>query len=186
MNVAIVNEENSKDSLISMYERELQKLKGELLLKEQIITATERRISSPLKESNSMHSKAKTSFRTNSLCDSFSPERNFGIPSSEKEQNYKMMILKQRDIMVALSERLNERDQMIEDMKEEMRAYDQYSLALENRLEETKLTNIIQTPPSLNQLAEEFLESLKVSNANEVQESKSNLRRIVVHLNKII
>ena len=39
---------------------------------------------------------------------------------------YKQLLLKQRDIMIALTARLNERDEQILQLQEELEAYDVY------------------------------------------------------------
>ena len=40
-------------------------------------------------------------------------------------RRYKQLLLKQRDIMIALTQRLNERDEQIVELQEELDAYDQ-------------------------------------------------------------
>ena len=174
------------------YEKELQKLKSELQSKEEQILVSRNSntsVSNRFKENFLSPSfKTKSSHRTNSLCDNSlsSPERAFANPSSEKEQNCKLMILKQRDIMVALSSRLNERDQLISDMKEEMRAYDQYTLNLERKLEKAQSTFDPNESDSINQMADNLLKKLQSSSTHEIQEGKGQLRRLIVNLNKLL
>jgi hypothetical protein len=48
---------------------------------------------------------------------------------------YKQLLLKQRDIMLNLTQRLNERDETILRLQEELDAYDSHVVALEERLE---------------------------------------------------
>jgi len=48
---------------------------------------------------------------------------------------YKQLLLKQRDIMIALTSRLNERDEQILYLQEELQAYDQHQRQLEDALD---------------------------------------------------
>ena len=48
---------------------------------------------------------------------------------------YKHLLLKQRDIMIALTSRLNERDETIIQLQEELDAYDRITLETEHNLE---------------------------------------------------
>jgi hypothetical protein len=56
----------------------------------------------------------------------------------EKAQvdRYKQLLLKQRDIMIALTQRLNERDEQIVALQDELDAYDRHQKALEEKLDE--------------------------------------------------
>ncbi|GBG86232.1 hypothetical protein CBR_g41137 [Chara braunii] len=49
---------------------------------------------------------------------------------------YKQLLLKQRDIMIALTARLNERDEQILVLQEELEAYDHHQRALEDQLDQ--------------------------------------------------
>ena len=49
---------------------------------------------------------------------------------------YKQLLLKQRDIMIALTSRLNERDEQIAYLQEELQAYDQHQRQLEDALDQ--------------------------------------------------
>merc|ERR1711934_139866 len=49
---------------------------------------------------------------------------------------YKQLLLKQRDIMIALTQRLNERDEQIMALQDELDAYDKNQAALESKLDE--------------------------------------------------
>ena len=62
----------------------------------------------------------------------------------EKAQvdRYKQLLLKQRDIMILLTQRLNERDEQIVALQDELDAYDQHQRGLENKLDE-KTTALI-------------------------------------------
>ena len=55
----------------------------------------------------------------------------------EKAQvdRYKQLLLKQRDIMIALTQRLNERDEQIMGLQDELDAYDRHQRDLEERLD---------------------------------------------------
>ena len=57
----------------------------------------------------------------------------------EKAQvdRYKQLLLKQRDIMIALTQRLNERDEQIMALQDELDAYDRHQKELEEKLEKT-------------------------------------------------
>jgi hypothetical protein len=48
---------------------------------------------------------------------------------------YKQLLLKQRDIMIALTTRLNERDEQIMTLQEELEAYDRHQRLLEDSLD---------------------------------------------------
>nr|CCA15231.1 kinesinlike protein putative [Albugo laibachii Nc14] len=56
----------------------------------------------------------------------------------EKAQvdRYKQLLLKQRDIMIALTQRLNERDEQITTLQDELDAYDHHQKELEEKLDE--------------------------------------------------
>ena len=56
----------------------------------------------------------------------------------EKAQvdRYKQLLLKQRDIMIALTQRLNERDEQIMGLQDELDAYDRHQKVLEEKLDE--------------------------------------------------
>lgn len=56
----------------------------------------------------------------------------------EKAQvdRYKQLLLKQRDIMIALTQRLNERDEQITALQDELDAYDRHQKELEEKLDE--------------------------------------------------
>lgn len=56
---------------------------------------------------------------------------------------YKQLLLKQRDIMIALTARLNERDEQIMTLQEELEAYDRHQRLLEDNLD-SKTAEIIQ------------------------------------------
>ena len=52
---------------------------------------------------------------------------------------YKQLLLKQRDIMIALTSRLNERDETIIQLQEELETYDRITLETENSLEHKEM-----------------------------------------------
>ncbi len=62
---------------------------------------------------------------------------NFINFSKDKAQvdRYKQLLLKQRDIMIALTTRLNERDETIIQLQEELDAYDRIHRETEDQLE---------------------------------------------------
>ncbi|KAG1674732.1 hypothetical protein FOA52_013567 [Chlamydomonas sp. UWO 241] len=53
----------------------------------------------------------------------------------QQVDRYKQLLLKQRDIMIALTARLNERDDQINMLQEELEAYDKYQRQLEDALD---------------------------------------------------
>eukprot|EP00282_Hemiselmis_andersenii_P038986 CAMPEP_0169428776 /NCGR_PEP_ID=MMETSP1042-20121227/1507_1 /TAXON_ID=464988 /ORGANISM="Hemiselmis andersenii, Strain CCMP1180" /LENGTH=616 /DNA_ID=CAMNT_0009538969 /DNA_START=18 /DNA_END=1865 /DNA_ORIENTATION=- len=65
-------------------------------------------------------------------------ERERQVLSEDKSQidRYKQLLLKQRDIMIALTARLNERDEMIMRLQEEVDAYDRHQRDLEDALDQ--------------------------------------------------
>ena len=48
----------------------------------------------------------------------------FALPHVPQVERYKQLLLKQRDIMIALTQRLNERDEQILGLQAELEAYD--------------------------------------------------------------
>ena len=64
-------------------------------------------------------------------------ERERETIEEEKAQvdRYKQLLLKQRDIMIALTQRLNERDEQIMALQDELDAYDRHQKELEERLD---------------------------------------------------
>ena len=65
-------------------------------------------------------------------------ERERETIEEEKAQvdRYKQLLLKQRDIMIALTQRLVERDEQIMALQDELDAYDKHHKELEERLDE--------------------------------------------------
>ena len=55
---------------------------------------------------------------------------------TQQVDRYKHLLLKQRDIMIALTQRLNERDEQILAMQEELEAYDRHQRRLEDALDQ--------------------------------------------------
>jgi len=55
---------------------------------------------------------------------------------SQQVERYKQLLLKQRDIMIALTARLNERDEQILTLQEELEAYDKYQSNLEDKYDD--------------------------------------------------
>mmetsp|Transcript_4805 Transcript_4805/g.17979 ORF Transcript_4805/g.17979 Transcript_4805/m.17979 type:complete len:867 (-) Transcript_4805:1097-3697(-) len=66
---------------------------------------------------------------------------------------YKHLLLKQRDIMIALTGRLNERDEIILQLQEELDAYDAHQRMLEETLDQ-KTAALLQTQKELRELQE--------------------------------
>ena len=63
-------------------------------------------------------------------------ERNAVEDDRAQVDRYKQLLLKQRDIMLALTKRLNDRDEQILTLQEELDAYDKYQRKLEDALDE--------------------------------------------------
>ena len=72
-------------------------------------------------------------------------EKERQMMEQEKVQNYKykQLLLKQRDIMIQLTARLNERDQSIMHLQEELDAYDTHQRMMEDALD-SKTAALIQ------------------------------------------
>lgn len=62
----------------------------------------------------------------------------YRVTEEEKAQadRYKQLLLKQRDIMIALTQRLVERDEQIMALQDELDAYDRRHKELEEKLDE--------------------------------------------------
>eukprot|EP00948_MAST-09A_sp_MAST-9A-sp1_P001425 g1425.t1 len=86
--------------------------------------------------------------------------------AEEKAQvdRYKQLLLKQRDIMIALTQRLNERDEQIMALQDELDAYDTHQKELEEKLDE-KTAALIH----LQRVTMEHNESSPVKNEDLVQ-----------------
>ena len=67
---------------------------------------------------------------------------------------YKQLLLKQRDIMIALTSRLNERDEQIVYLQEELQAYDQHQRQLEDALDHrtAELISIRKSNAEINRM----------------------------------
>ncbi|KPA79716.1 putative kinesin [Leptomonas pyrrhocoris] len=68
-------------------------------------------------------------------------ERQAVAEDKEQVDRYKHLLLKQRDIMLSLTTRLNDRDETILLLQEEVDAYDQHVLALEEELDQALREN---------------------------------------------
>jgi len=62
-------------------------------------------------------------------------ERNLIEEDKAQVDRYKQLLLKQRDIMIALTSRLNERDETIIQLQEELDAYDRIHKETESVIE---------------------------------------------------
>eukprot|EP00879_Flechtneria_rotunda_P030441 GHRR01033073.1.p1 GENE.GHRR01033073.1~~GHRR01033073.1.p1 ORF type:complete len:325 (+),score=168.12 GHRR01033073.1:584-1558(+) len=69
-------------------------------------------------------------------------ERHMAEQDLAQVDRYKQLLLKQRDIMIALTARLNERDEQIMTLQEELEAYDRHQRLLEDHLD-TKTAELI-------------------------------------------
>lgn len=57
----------------------------------------------------------------------------------QQVDRYKQLLLKQRDIMIALTARLNERDEQINTLSEELEAYDKYQRSVRGMSDRSRL-----------------------------------------------
>jgi len=69
----------------------------------------------------------------------FEKERNQIEEDKAQVERYKQLVLKQRDIMIALTTKLNERDEDIVQLQEELETYDKFNRDIEDNLEEKDL-----------------------------------------------
>mmetsp|Transcript_10263 Transcript_10263/g.9199 ORF Transcript_10263/g.9199 Transcript_10263/m.9199 type:complete len:386 (+) Transcript_10263:942-2099(+) len=97
---------------------------------------------------------------------------------------YKQLLLKQRDIMIALTQRLVERDEQIMALQNELDLYDKHQCELENTLDE-KTTQLItlqrmlivyieKYPPNNNEELEELNRIFETSGINEQSSEDTN------------
>lgn len=85
---------------------------------------------------------------------------------------YKQLLLKQRDIMIALTARLNERDETIISLQEELDVYDAHQQTLEQALDrKSKALNQIQEYVSPNKMeqAQRLLDGLDTNGSDSQQ-----------------
>ncbi|KAK7194526.1 kinesin [Novymonas esmeraldas] len=99
-------------------------------------------------------------------------ERQAVAEDKEQVERYKQLLLKQRDIMLSLTTRLNDRDETILLLQEEVDAYDQHVQGLEEEVE--RLTRLGEAErrapsPSLASTAVAVVNPQLVGNASEAQ-----------------
>jgi kinesin family protein 3/17 len=97
----------------------------------------------------------------------------------EKAQvdRYKQLLLKQRDIMIALTQRLVERDEQIMALQDELDAYDRHHKDMEEKLDEKtalliKFQRISMEVSAMNPGKSEELQQALVAWSNDVQEHR--------------
>eukprot|EP01063_Lacrimia_lanifica_P024508 TRINITY_DN323_c0_g4_i1.p1 TRINITY_DN323_c0_g4~~TRINITY_DN323_c0_g4_i1.p1 ORF type:complete len:961 (+),score=404.01 TRINITY_DN323_c0_g4_i1:143-3025(+) len=144
-NEAIVNEDVGQKGLIKKYERELERLREQL----QTVMA-ERGLPAPPgaqlppgfnpgvvneKDPNFTDAIHKVSAEYMARLDELDKERQVIEEDKAQVDRYKQLLLKQRDIMIALTARLNERDESILSLQEELDAYDQQQNLMEDALD---------------------------------------------------
>ncbi|KAK9829931.1 hypothetical protein WJX72_008705 [[Myrmecia] bisecta] len=78
---------------------------------------------------------------------------------------YKQLLLKQRDIMIALTGRLNERDEQILTLQEELEAYDGHQKALEDALDQKTAELIALRKAAVEQMAASPIKSIPLQSA---------------------
>jgi hypothetical protein len=101
---------------------------------------TRRTGGSPLKDLNSsaerelIESRVKKEYEAKVM--ELEKERETIEEEKAQVDRYKQLLLKQRDIMIALTQRLTERDEQIMALQDELDAYDRHQKALEEKLDE--------------------------------------------------
>lgn len=88
---------------------------------------------------------------------------------------YKHLLLKQRDIMIALTGRLNERDEIILQLQEELDAYDAHQRMLEESLDQ-KSNSLMEVQKELKNLQEEKGLLNPVSNQEQILQQQLDER----------
>ena len=126
-------------------------------------------------------------------------EKEREIIEEDKAQvdRYKQLLLKQRDIMIALTHRLVERDEQIMALQDELDAYDQHHKELEDKLDKkteqyirlqriTKEMEVNGSSPSKmgEELSKLQLENTKVD-MNDNSSSSSNHKRMTNRINEL-
>jgi len=127
----------------------MQEKQQKRALEKRIMKLTSQMISTPFLE-NSAHSNVMeagaapaggplssqhTTAEYNSRLAELERERECIEHEKAQVERYKQLLLKQRDIMIALTQRLNERDEQIMALQDELDAYDKNQAALENKLD---------------------------------------------------
>ena len=147
-NDAVVNEDVGQKGLIKKYEKELEKLR------EQLSTMVEERklqgesipasVAAQLNPSYADKSNDpdfrdaihKVSAEYMTRLDELDKERQVIEEDKAQVDRYKQLLLKQRDIMIGLTARLNERDESILSLQEELDAYDHQQKLMEEALDQ--------------------------------------------------
>ncbi|KAJ9459471.1 Kinesin-like protein [Diplonema papillatum] len=159
-NEAVVNEDIGQKGLIKKYERELERLREQLnsVLEERKQTAAaaaqgpflsimgkpgeapsadpNASLSSQGKHPQFKDAIHKVSAEYMAKLDALDKERQVIEEDKAQVDRYKQLLLKQRDIMIALTARLNERDESILSLQEELDAYDQQQKLMEDALDQ--------------------------------------------------
>eukprot|EP01059_Diplonema_ambulator_P003835 TRINITY_DN13532_c0_g3_i1.p1 TRINITY_DN13532_c0_g3~~TRINITY_DN13532_c0_g3_i1.p1 ORF type:complete len:889 (+),score=315.04 TRINITY_DN13532_c0_g3_i1:126-2792(+) len=141
-NDAVINEDIGQKGLIKKYERELERLREQLntVLEERkqglppsvVMTPQGDKLQDP-HFTDAIH---KVSAEYMARLDELDKERQVIEEDKAQVDRYKQLLLKQRDIMIALTARLNERDESILSLQEELDAYDQQQKLMEDALDQ--------------------------------------------------
>jgi hypothetical protein len=149
-NDAIVNEESDQSALITKYAAEIQRLRS--MLGDREVSAAgvprglgagagdgerDRMFDEEKREKQRLEGRIgelERQLLANGVGDG-AEERNAQREDVAQVDRYKQLLLKQRDIMLNLTQRLNERDETILRLQEELDAYDSHVIELEERLE---------------------------------------------------
>jgi len=104
-------------------------------------------------------------------------------------ERYKQLLLKQRDIMTALTSKLNERDEAILQLQEEIEAYDKINREQEeiidnrnernNLLENVLRRNNLGIPEDFNQVLYKLIGKIDRERKNKCKEKQPNKRENV-------
>lgn len=112
-----INEDVDNRVLLAKYECELQKMKEEIEIKNQIIRKSSSCIALPETSSKKSQKNACENPNCEIRLEKLEQEQQENLNQIEK---YKALLLKQRDIMIALTEKLNQRDDSIIHLHNEM------------------------------------------------------------------
>uniref|UniRef100_A0A7S1QWY4 Kinesin-like protein n=1 Tax=Neobodo designis TaxID=312471 RepID=A0A7S1QWY4_NEODS len=143
-NDAIVNEESDQSALIAKYAAEIQRLRSMLGDREassgiprSLDGERDRMFDEEKREKQRLEGRIgelERQLLASGVGDG-ADDRSAQREDVAQVDRYKQLLLKQRDIMLNLTQRLNERDETILRLQEELDAYDSHVIELEERLE---------------------------------------------------
>jgi hypothetical protein len=178
-NDAVVNEESDQSALLAKYSAEIQRLRvalaereggsslgyssrGGTLTLEGDGETRDRMFDEEKREKQRLEGRIgelERQLMSSGVVDG--EDRNAQREDVAQVDRYKQLLLKQRDIMLNLTQRLNERDETILKLQEELDAYDSHVIALEERLERGDLGGGFGSPAT-RQEAERLITDAKV------------------------